>query len=60
MRLSLYAAAVGSTSVLMDDNARHHRTASVDNYLESEGIAHMAWPEYSSDLNRIEYLSDNL
>ncbi|GFT31714.1 transposable element Tcb1 transposase [Trichonephila clavipes] len=35
----LYAAAVGPTFVLMDDNARPHRADIVDDYLESEGIA---------------------
>ncbi|GFV61306.1 transposable element Tcb1 transposase [Trichonephila clavipes] len=38
----LYAAAVGPTFVLMDDNARPHRADIVDDYLESEGIARMA------------------
>ncbi|GFS67874.1 transposable element Tcb1 transposase [Trichonephila clavipes] len=38
----LYAAAVGPTFVLMDDNARPHRADIVDDYLESEGIACMA------------------
>ncbi|GFV85885.1 transposable element Tcb1 transposase [Trichonephila clavipes] len=40
--MRLYAAAVGPTFVLMDDNARSHRADIVDDYLESEGIAHMA------------------
>ncbi|GFV74342.1 transposable element Tcb1 transposase [Trichonephila clavipes] len=35
----LYAAAVGPTFVLMDDNARPYRADIVDDYLESEGIA---------------------
>ena len=39
----LYAAAVGPTFVLMDDNARPHRAAIVDDYPESERIARMAW-----------------
>ncbi|GFY36156.1 transposable element Tcb1 transposase [Trichonephila clavipes] len=47
----LYAAAVGPTFVLMDDNVRLHRADIVDDYLESEGIARMAWPAYSPDLN---------
>ncbi|GFV83228.1 transposable element Tcb1 transposase [Trichonephila clavipes] len=45
----LYAAAVGPTFVLMDNNARPHRADIVDDYLESEGIARMAWPAYSPD-----------
>ncbi|GFV32312.1 transposable element Tcb1 transposase [Trichonephila clavipes] len=52
----LYAAAVGPTFVLMDDNARPHRADIVDDYLESEGIARMAWPAYSTDLTPIENL----
>ncbi|GFW66398.1 transposable element Tcb1 transposase [Trichonephila clavipes] len=32
----------------------------VDDYLESEGIARMAWPVYSSDLNPTENLCDVL
>ena len=50
----LYAAAVGPTFVLMDDNTHPHRAAIVDDYLDSEGIACMAWPAYLSDLNLIE------
>ncbi|GFX68533.1 transposable element Tcb1 transposase [Trichonephila clavipes] len=58
--VSLYATAVGPTLVLMDDNARPHRAGIVNDYLESEGIAGMAWPAYSSDLNPIETLWDAL
>ena len=55
-----YAAAVGLTFVLMGDNALLHRAAIVDDYLKSEGIAHMVWPTYSSDINPIENLWDAL
>ena len=56
----LYAAAGGPAFILMDDNARPHTAALVDDYLESEGIARMEWPAYSSDLNPIENLCDSL
>ncbi|GBL78932.1 hypothetical protein AVEN_48904-1 [Araneus ventricosus] len=44
----------------MDDNARPHRAAIVDDFLESEGISRMEWPAYSLDLNPIENLWDAL
>ncbi|GFY21579.1 transposable element Tcb1 transposase [Trichonephila clavipes] len=56
----LFATVVGPTFVLMDDNARCHRADIVDDYLESEGIARMARPAYSPDLNPIENLRDTL
>ncbi|GFT63682.1 transposable element Tcb1 transposase [Trichonephila clavipes] len=56
----LYAAAVGPTFVLMDNNARPHRADIVVDYLESEGIARMAWSVYSPDLNPIENLWGSL
>ncbi|GFS92780.1 transposable element Tcb1 transposase [Trichonephila clavipes] len=56
----LYVAVVGPTFVLSDDNTRPHRADIVDDYLESEGIARMASPEYSPDHNPIENLWDAL
>ena len=38
----LYTATVGPAFVLIEDNARLHRAAIVDDYLESEGITRMA------------------
>ena len=58
--MRLYAAAVSPTFVLMDDNARPHKTAILNDYLEREGIALMAWPAYSPDLNPTENLWDAL
>ncbi|GFV97549.1 hypothetical protein TNCV_2040571 [Trichonephila clavipes] len=52
--------AVGPTFVLMDDNARPHRADIVNDYLEREEIARMAWPVYSPDFNPIENLWDAL
>ena len=39
--VKLYASAVGPSFVLMDNNARPHRAVIVDDFLESEGIAHI-------------------
>ncbi|GFX70811.1 transposable element Tcb1 transposase [Trichonephila clavipes] len=49
----LYAAAVDTTFVLMDDKARPHRADIVDDYLESEGVARSVSPAYSPDINPI-------
>ncbi|GFV81513.1 hypothetical protein TNCV_52371 [Trichonephila clavipes] len=39
----------------MDNRARHHRADTLDDdILESEGIARMATPAYSPDLNRLK------
>ena len=54
--VSFNAAEVGPTFVLMDDNAHPHRAAIVNDFLESEEIACMAWPAYSPDFNPIENL----
>ncbi|GFU28385.1 transposable element Tcb1 transposase [Trichonephila clavipes] len=52
--MRLYAVVVGPKFVLIHDNTRPHRADIVDDYLESEGIARMAWPAYSHDLSPIE------
>ncbi|GFW03820.1 transposable element Tcb1 transposase [Trichonephila clavipes] len=51
---------VDRTFVLMDENALPNRADIVDDYLESEGIARMAWSAYSPYLNLIENLWDAL
>ncbi|GFU96767.1 transposable element Tcb1 transposase [Trichonephila clavipes] len=56
----MYATAVGPTFVLIDVSARPHRADIVNGYLESEGIAYMAWPAYLPDLNPIENRWDAL
>ena len=58
--MRLYTAAVGCTFILMNDNARSYKTAIVNDYVESEGIKHMAWLAYSPVLNPIENLWDTL
>lgn len=55
----LQAEAVGPAFVSIDDNTRPHRTVIIDDYLESERIAHMDWPAYLS-LNPAENLWDAL
>ena len=48
------AGAIGPEFILMDDNARPHRAAIVNEYLAMEGILRMKWPALSPDLNSIE------
>lgn len=56
-----YFAAVGSDFILMDyyaRYARYHRGVLLKDYLKSEEIARMRWPEYSPNINPFENLGD--
>ena len=53
-----YAGAVGENFILMDDNARAHRTRITDQYLEQATIVRMKWPARSPDLNPTEHAWD--
>lgn len=46
----LYATAVGTVFVLMEDKTRPHGAVVADDYLESEGTARTEWMAYSPDL----------
>ncbi|GFU29076.1 transposable element Tcb2 transposase [Trichonephila clavipes] len=50
----VFRGAVGDKFVFMDDNATCHRTLTVKDRLDSEGIQRLVWLARSPDLNRIE------
>ncbi|GFV13799.1 transposable element Tcb2 transposase [Trichonephila clavipes] len=56
----LFRGAVGDKFVFMDDNATCHRTLTVQDCLDSEGIQHLVWPVRSPDLNPTENVWDAL
>ena len=51
----LFRGAVGPHFLLMDDNARPHRAALVDEFLAGEDIQRMDWPARSADLNPMHW-----
>ncbi|KFM71840.1 Transposable element Tcb2 transposase, partial [Stegodyphus mimosarum] len=56
----LFRGAVGPDFIFMDDNALCHRAVLVDDFLETENIQRMSWPENSPDLNPIEHMKIQL
>jgi len=44
----------GHNFVYQNDNARHHRSRTLVDFIETEGLEPMEWPTVSPDMNPIE------
>ncbi|GFX16751.1 transposable element Tcb2 transposase [Trichonephila clavipes] len=56
----LFRGAIGPDFIFMDENARPHRTADIQQLLESENITQINWPQFSLDLNSTEHAWNTL